>query len=77
MGISNDALLVIQFLLAIVAWLGKRTLDRIEKTQASVLIEMRTTNGKVIRLEQAIKDHDRLDESRFDELEKRMDRESG
>lgn len=74
MGISNDALLVIQFLLAIVAWLGKRTLDRIEKTQASVLIEMRTTNGKVIRLEQAIQDHNELDETRFDELEKRLDR---
>lgn len=74
MGISNDGLLVIQFLLAIVAWLGKRTLDRIEKTQADVLIEVRTTNGKVIRLEQAIQDHNELDETRFDELEKRLDR---
>lgn len=65
----------IQILLALVGWLGKRALDRIERTQADLMEEVRVTNGTVIRVEQKLDDHDRLDEQRFDELEKRLDRE--
>ena len=75
MGLSNDVVLAVQILLALVAWLGKRTLDRIEKSQRELVREVQITNGTVIRVEQKLTDHDRLDEQRFDELEKRLDRE--
>jgi len=66
---------IMQILLGLAAWLGKRTLDRIEESQGQIVREVQITNGAVIRVEQKIIDHDRLDEQRFDELEKRLDRE--
>jgi hypothetical protein len=74
MEIRTELVLLVQVLFGVIAWLGKRTLDRIEASQVEVLKEVQVTNGTVIRLEQAITDHDRLDDQRFGNLEKRIDK---
>jgi hypothetical protein len=67
MGISNEVLIIIQALLAVIGWFVKRDLT-------TILREVRKTNGNVIRLDQSLKDHDKLDDERFDNLEKRLDK---
>lgn len=83
MEISNGIILIIQFLLCVVGYLGKRTLDDqkellndIDIDQKTILKEVRMTNGRVTSLETAIKDHDVLDDTRFESLEKRLDRQA-
>ena len=69
MGLSNEVLIVgvIQGLLLVIGWFLKRDLT-------TILYEVRKTNGNVIRLDQAITDHDRLDDQRFEALEKQLDK---
>ena len=68
MEISNGAILIIQtiigIILALLAWIGKQ-----------ILAEVRKTNGRLTAVEITLKEHDKMDTMRFDELEKRMDRE--
>lgn len=65
----------VQILLFLVAWLGKRALDRIEREQQNLITQVNFTNGTVIRLEQGMKDHHKLDDVRFDDLERRVTNE--
>lgn len=65
----------VQILLFLVAWLGKRALDRIEKEQQTLIIKVDFTNGTVIRLEEGNKAHYKLDDVRFDDLERRIENE--
>ena len=62
----------IQVLLALVAWLGKRALDRIESEQKNLIAQVQFTNGTVIRLEQSNTDHHKMDDIRFEDLERRV-----
>ena len=78
MAISNGELAALVFFLNLVlgvsAWFAKSTLADLKKTLLAVLNEVRKTNGNVIRLDQAITDHDRLDDQRFEALEKQLDK---
>jgi hypothetical protein len=65
--ISNSAVLIIQGLLTVVIWFVKQTLNEI-------LTEVRKTNGRLVAVETSLQGHFKLDDMRFDELEKRLDR---
>ena len=71
MEFSNGEVLLIQTILglmtgilAVLAWVGKQ-----------ILTEVRKTNGRLTAVEVTLLTHDRMDTVRFDELEKRLDRE--
>lgn len=67
MGISNDVLVILQLLLGVIAWFVKRDLTEI-------LHQVKKTNDRVTRLEQQATDHNILDTTRFDSLEKTLNR---
>lgn len=67
----------VMFPVGIASWLGKRALGRLEKSQAEILGEVQDTNGRVIRLEQEIKDHLVSDANNFERIDKRIDRMKG
>ncbi len=73
MEFSNGIVIIIQVLITVAGWLGKRSIDRIEIDQKEILIQVKSTNGRLIAVETTLKDHDKMDTHRFDELERRLD----
>ena len=68
-------LYIMNGLLLVILWFSKRTLNSIEEKQDETLQEVKTTNGRVTRLEIGLLEHNKLDDARFSSLEKRLDRE--
>lgn len=68
-------LYIMNALLLVIVWFSKKTLNSIEKKQDDTLAEVKATNGRVTRLEIGLTEHNRLDDVRFHDLEKRLDRE--